>query len=81
MYSVEWQKRGLPHTHILIWLHYKITSNEIDGVISAEIPDENVIEGLYDIVVKAESMVSDYTFTGNQRLKLRYSFFSEKILQ
>ena len=33
MYSVEWQKRGLPHAHILIWLHYKITSNEIDDVI------------------------------------------------
>ena len=24
MYSVEWQKRGLPHAHILIWLHYKL---------------------------------------------------------
>ena len=52
MYSVEWQKRGLPHAHILIWLYYKITSNEIDDVISAEIPDENVDKGLYDIVVK-----------------------------
>ena len=29
MYSVEWQKRGLPHAHILIWLHNKITSNQI----------------------------------------------------
>ena len=35
MYSVEWQKRRLPHAHILIWLNYKITSNEIDDVISA----------------------------------------------
>ena len=34
MYSVEWQKRGLPHAHILIWLLKKITSNEIDGVVS-----------------------------------------------
>ena len=52
MYSVEWQKRGLQHAHILIWLHDKITSNEIDNVISAEILDENVDKGLYDIVVK-----------------------------
>ena len=52
MYSVEWQKPGLPHAHILIWLHDKITSNEIDDVISAEVPDENVDKGLYDIVVK-----------------------------
>ena len=46
------EKRGLPLAHILIWLHYKITSKEIDDVISAEIPDENVDKGLYDIVVK-----------------------------
>ena len=52
MYSVEWQKLGLPHAHILIWLHDKITSNEIDDVISTETPDENVDKGLYDIVVK-----------------------------
>ena len=52
MYSVEWQKRGWPNAQILIWLHYKITSNEIDDVISAAIPDENVDKGLYDIVVK-----------------------------
>ncbi|KAI6647772.1 hypothetical protein LOD99_8487 [Oopsacas minuta] len=24
MYSIEWQKRGLPHSHILIWLREKI---------------------------------------------------------
>jgi Helitron helicase-like domain at N-terminus len=23
MYSIEWQKRGLPHAHILIWLKLK----------------------------------------------------------
>ena len=52
MYSVQWQKRGLPHTHILIWLHDKITSNEIEDVISAKIPDEYVDKGLYYILVK-----------------------------
>jgi hypothetical protein len=25
MYSVEWQKRGLPHAHILVWLIQKVT--------------------------------------------------------
>ena len=48
----EMAKRGLPHELILMWLHDKITSNEIDDLISAEIPDENVDKGLYDIVVK-----------------------------
>ena len=42
----------MPHAHILIWLHDKITSNEIDDVISAEIPDENVDKGLYGILEK-----------------------------
>ena len=32
MYSVEWQKRGYPYVHILIWLHDKITSEKIDDV-------------------------------------------------
>ena len=40
MYTIEWQKRGLPHAHILIWLVDKIHSNEIDSIISAEIPNE-----------------------------------------
>ena len=38
MYSVEWQKRGLPHAHILVWLIDKIRPKEIDNIISAEIP-------------------------------------------
>ncbi|VDK69556.1 unnamed protein product, partial [Onchocerca ochengi] len=52
MYSLEWQKRGLPHAHILIWLYHKITSNEIDDVICAEIPDADVDKDLYEIVTK-----------------------------
>lgn len=39
MYSIEWQKRGLPHVHILIWLYERIHSNQIDLFISAELPD------------------------------------------
>ena len=43
MYSIEWQKRGLPHAHILIWLIEKIRPNEIDNVISAEIPNPDQV--------------------------------------
>jgi len=39
MYSIEWQKRGLLHAHILIWLVRKITPDQIDSIISAEIPE------------------------------------------
>ncbi|XP_076258517.1 uncharacterized protein LOC143195346 isoform X2 [Rhynchophorus ferrugineus] len=52
MYSVEWQKRGLPHAHILIWLVEKIRPNEVDTVISAEIPNVQVDPGLHEVVIK-----------------------------
>lgn len=52
MYSIEWQKRGLPHVHTLIWLVRQITPDEIDNVISAEIPDPIIDPQLYVIVTK-----------------------------
>ena len=53
MYSVEWQKRGLPHAHILIWLKDKIKSDEIDSVISAELPDPQQDPRLFKIIVQS----------------------------
>lgn len=52
MYSVEWQKRGLPHAHILVWLCDKIRPLDIDILISAEIPDKIIDPDLFDIVTK-----------------------------
>ncbi|XP_071708928.1 uncharacterized protein [Rutidosis leptorrhynchoides] len=43
IYIIEFQKRGLPHVHILIWLTcaYKCkTPEDINDLISAEIPSE-----------------------------------------
>lgn len=45
LYTIEFQKRGLPHAHILIWLHENDrhpTPEQIDKIISARIPDFNV---------------------------------------
>ena len=42
MYTVEFQKRGLPHAHILLFLHPKDkcpTPAHIDSIIKAEIPN------------------------------------------
>lgn len=50
MHSIEWQKRGLPHAHILIWLTNKIEADDIDKFISAEIPDPAEGPQLHEIV-------------------------------
>nr|XP_016514870.1 PREDICTED: uncharacterized protein LOC107831602 [Nicotiana tabacum] len=43
IYTVEFQKRGLPHAHILLFLHNKYPNvGDIDQIISAEIPDKSV---------------------------------------
>lgn len=42
MYVVEFQKRGLPHVHMLIWLDGDSKRNlirNVDKYVSAEIPD------------------------------------------
>ena len=35
LYSIEWQKHGLPHCHLLLWLSadHRITPDKIDNVI------------------------------------------------
>ena len=53
-YVVEFQKRGLPHAHILLILDEKDkikTTNDYDKIISAELPNENDIH-LYNCIVK-----------------------------
>ncbi|CAB3250344.1 unnamed protein product [Arctia plantaginis] len=52
LYTIEWQKRGLPHAHILVWLKDRIRPEEIDQIISAEIPDPLSDQELFDIVTK-----------------------------
>ncbi|GFU23539.1 ATP-dependent DNA helicase [Trichonephila clavipes] len=52
MYSIEWQKRGLPHAHILVFLINKITPDQIDQIISAEIPGKHIDPNLFDVVTK-----------------------------
>ncbi|UYV65486.1 hypothetical protein LAZ67_3004489 [Cordylochernes scorpioides] len=51
-YTIEWQKRGLPHAHILLWLKEKIRPNQIDSIICAEIPNEEVDASLFRTVTK-----------------------------
>lgn len=43
---------GLPHIHLLLLLTNKIQPDQIDSVITAEIPNKEQDQELYDIVVK-----------------------------
>ncbi|XP_076037351.1 uncharacterized protein LOC143022853 [Oratosquilla oratoria] len=52
LYSIEWQKRGLPHVHILLWMRYTVTAELVDKLISAEIPDKDKEPKLFKIVTK-----------------------------
>ncbi|GFW40731.1 helitron_like_N domain-containing protein [Trichonephila clavipes] len=50
MYTVEWQKRGLAHVHILLWLKDKTRPESIDKVICAELTDSKLDPALYEII-------------------------------
>ena len=50
MYTIEWQKRGLPHVHSLFWLREKLRPTQIDSVIRAELPNPEEDPFLYAIV-------------------------------
>lgn len=40
----------MPHAHILIWLKVKIHPEEVDQIISAEIPDPSIHRELFHMV-------------------------------
>ncbi|KAI9120964.1 hypothetical protein K1719_007997 [Acacia pycnantha] len=53
IYTIEFQKRGLPHAHILLFLYPndKIKDPEaIDNFICAEMPDKNISPLMYKLV-------------------------------
>ncbi len=54
MYTIEFQKRGLPHAHILLILHpdFKMRCpDDFDKVVTAEIPNPNTQNDLYKLVL------------------------------
>jgi hypothetical protein len=55
VYTVEFQKRGLPHMHLLIFLQQqdKIRNpKDVDDIVSAQIPDPVAHPLLYESVTK-----------------------------
>ena len=55
VYVIEFQKRGLPHAHILVFLHpddKPKTPEQVDKIISAEVPDPVNNKELFELVKK-----------------------------
>jgi hypothetical protein len=53
IHVIEWQKRGLPHAHILLILHsdHKPRGpDEYDRMVSAELPDKDAHPTLFEVV-------------------------------
>ncbi|CAF2320839.1 BnaA10g05620D [Brassica napus] len=55
LHRIEFQKRGLPHAHILLWLGNSSrtpSAQEIDEIISAELPNKEEDQEAYNLVIK-----------------------------
>ncbi|RWS00631.1 uncharacterized protein B4U80_11542, partial [Leptotrombidium deliense] len=53
VYTIEFQKRGLPHMHFLVTLKNKLlNADDIDNFIRAEIPDKSKFPKLWYKVTK-----------------------------
>lgn len=67
MYTIEFQKRGLPHAHIIIFLHPSNkypTPADIDRIILAEISNAKTDPELYNLV--KSHMIHGPWGSGNQ---------------
>ena len=55
LHRIEFQKRGLPHAHILLWFGNSSrtpSSEEVDEIISAELPNKEEDPEAYNLVTK-----------------------------
>ena len=55
VYTIEFQKRGLPHMHLLLFIDHNSRPKEpadIDKIISAEFPDPDIEPELFNLVLQ-----------------------------
>jgi hypothetical protein len=68
VYTIGFQRRGLPHAHILVSLeeHFKpITAADTDAIVCAQLPDPAAEESLLNIVTKQMLHVCDHRCGGD----------------
>ncbi|XP_019178998.1 PREDICTED: uncharacterized protein LOC109174197 [Ipomoea nil] len=79
IYTIEFQKRGLPHAHILLFLDTKQEVGQVgtlEKIISAEIPDENTYAEYYkaveEFMMHGPCGKARYVVPHNRHLLLKY---------
>jgi hypothetical protein len=77
MYTIEWQKRGLLHAHILLCLQQKLRPTDIDHLISAEFPDPSNDSQLYD-VIKSNMVYGPYGAVNPQSKCMKHGKCSKR---
>ena len=52
LHTIEWQKRGPPHAHILLWVHPedKPGADDVDACVCVELPDPETDPDLHAMV-------------------------------
>ncbi|GKD06430.1 DNA helicase [Tanacetum coccineum] len=74
LYTVEFQKRGLPHCHTLLWIDESVRprrDEDIDMYVSAELPTQHADPQGYRIV--SELMMHDGKYWRRRRLRNKSS--------
>ncbi|GFW84920.1 ATP-dependent DNA helicase [Trichonephila clavipes] len=60
IYFIEWQKQRLPHIHLLVWLQSEIHPDQVDSIISADIPGKEEHPILYEVYKKRDDVYPLY---------------------
>ncbi|XP_071700239.1 uncharacterized protein [Rutidosis leptorrhynchoides] len=79
LYMIEFQKRGLPHCHTLVWVHSSVSAairDNLDFYISAELPDPRIDFPSYTVI--SATMMHGPCGLANKRASCNQNFSCSK---
>ncbi|XP_071694969.1 uncharacterized protein [Rutidosis leptorrhynchoides] len=79
LYTIEFQKRGLPHCHTLVWVHSSVSAairDNLDDYISAELPDLRIDFPGYAVI--SATMMHGPCGLANKRASCNQNFSCSK---